>query len=152
MKKKIIGVIIIVCLLIGIALSISIDWLYNSFNELKLEEIIFQLKVPIEGADTTLVYEYLNTCLWKIILSTIILSIILIYPNAKDIKLKEKINIQTSNKKKTAVITIMLSLFILLISINKVVKATDIKEYISNQMNNSKFIENEYVDPKTAKI
>ena len=68
MKKKIIGVIIIVCLLIGIALSISIDWLYNSFNELKLEEIIFQLKVPIEGADTTLVYEYLNTCLWKIIL------------------------------------------------------------------------------------
>lgn len=36
MKKKIIGVIIIVCLLIGIALSISIDWLYNSFNELKI--------------------------------------------------------------------------------------------------------------------
>lgn len=152
MKKKVISIVIIVCLLIAFALSISIDWLYNCFCELKLEEIIFQLKVPIEGADTTLVYEYLNTCLWKIILSTVILSIVLIYPNAKDIKIKKKINIKTSNKKKTAVITTVMSIFILLISVNKVVKATDIKEYISNQINNSKFIEEEYVNPKTAQL
>ena len=145
MKKRIAQILIVIFLLISFALTISVQWLYESFGNLSMDEIIFHLKVPMEGTNTDMVWKYMQQCLWKIIILTIIVSIILIYPITK--------NLQTISKKgRTVFVSLCISIIILGASMTNVVQATQIGEYIENQKNNSQFIANEYVNPKEVNI
>lgn len=140
MKKKIINVVIVLFLFIAFSASISINWLYDTFGHLSLDEIIFHLKVPMEGTNADVIWDYIGTCLWKIVMLTATLSIVLIYMLKK------------SERKRIMAISIVIPTIILGISINNVVTATDLTTYIKNQKNNSTFIESEYVDPETTNI
>ena len=150
MKKRIAEIIIVICLLIAFMATISIEWLYDSFGHLSMDEIIFHLKVPMEGTNTDMVWVYVKECLWRIIIPTVIISFILIYPMVKDLKMIH--NIQTSKRRRTVVIGICTASFILIGSIYNVLKTSDILQYIENQTNSSKFIEKEYVDPEKTNI
>ena len=48
MKKRIACIVIVVCLLIAFGATVTIDWLYDTFGHLSMDEIIFHLKVPTE--------------------------------------------------------------------------------------------------------
>lgn len=150
MKKRIIGIFIVFCLLVAFGVTISVDWLYNTFENLTFDEIVFHLKVPMEGTDTSLIYTYIKECLWKIILVTIVISFVLIYPIAKDVKIIKEIH--TKGRKRTIIASSCLAVLIMIVSVNKAVNATDIKAYISNQRDSSTLIEDEYVDPSKTEI
>ena len=150
MKKRIIGIFIVFCLLVAFGVTISVDWLYNTFENLTFDEIVFHLKVPMEGTDTSLIYTYIKECLWKIILATMVISFVLIYPIAKDVKIIKEIH--TKGRKRTIIASSCLAVLIMIVSVNKAVNATDIKAYISNQRDSSTLIENEYVDPSKTEI
>lgn len=150
MKKRIIGIFIVFCLLVAFGVTISVDWLYNTFENLTFDEIVFHLKVPMEGTDTSLIYTYIKECLWKIILATMVISFVLIYPIAKDVKIIKEIH--TEGRKRTIIASSCLAVLIMIVSVNKAVNATDIKAYISNQRDSSTLIENEYVDPSKTEI
>jgi phosphoglycerol transferase len=68
----------------------------------------------------------------------------------KDIKIISEIH--TSERKRTTAISFLISIIILVVSADKIIKNTDIKEYIENQMHDSNFISKEYVDPKEVNI
>ena len=138
MNKKVSYIIIIVCLIIAVGGTIGIDWLYNSFGNLSINEIVFQLKVPLQGTSTQMVWDFLEQCPWKIIGLTAILAIILIYPTKKG--------------KKAVIASTVASILILIISTTRIIATTDVMEYISNQVNTSSFIEEEYVNPEEVKI
>ena len=151
MKKKIIcATIIVICILIAFGATVTIDWLYDTFGHLSMDEIIFHIKVPMEGTNTDIIFTFIKECLWKVIIPTIIISFVLIYPMIKDLKFINKIN--TSERTRTIVVSLFISISILAVSVDKILKTTDIKEYITNQKDNSTFIASEYVKPQETKI
>ena len=151
MKRKIVAcIIIVVCLLTAFGATVIIEWLYDTFGNLSMDEIIFHLKVPMEGTNTDLIGVCIKQCLLKAVIPVVIISFMLIYPMIKDLKIIPKIH--TSERKRTIITSLSISVVILIVSINKIVKTTDIIEYIENQKNNSKFIANEYINPKEVDI
>ena len=150
MKKRIACIVIIVCLLVAFGATVTIDWLYETFGHLSMDEIIFHLKVPMQGTNTDIIFKFIKQCLWKVIIPTAIIAFALIYPMVKDIKIIREIH--TSERKKTTFVSLTISILILIVSINKIVETTDIKEYIENQTHDSNFIAKEYVKPEKTKI
>lgn len=150
MKKRIAGIIIIICLLIAFGATVTIEWLYDTFGNLSMDEIIFHLKVPMEGTNTDIVVTFIKQCILKVIIPTAIISILLIYPMIKDIKIIREI--RTSERRRTTLTSLSISIVILIVSINSIIKTTDIKEYIKNQTHDSTFIAEEYVKPQKTKI
>ena len=140
MKKNVAYVIIVVCVLIAVAGTVAIDWLYKAFGNLTIDEIIFQLKVPMKGTSPQMIWEFLKQCPWKIIVLTTILTFLLIYP------------IQKNKKSATISMSAIVSILILIISTTRLLVVTDATGYIINQINTSAFIEEEYVNPGDVKI
>ena len=151
MKKKIICTIIVILVLISFALTVSIQWLFNTFGHLSMEEIVFHLKFPMDGANTDIVFKYIWQSIPIIIVSTVVVSALLIYPIIKNIKIR-KIKINTSEQKKTRYISLALATGVLIACIVRVINVTSIIEYIKNQNDTSQFIENEYVDAKNVNV
>lgn len=149
MKKRIAGIVIVVCLLIAFGVTVTIEWLYDTFGHLSMDEIIFHIKVPMEGANTDIIWSGIKQCLLKVIIPVTILSFLLIYPMIKDLKIIHKIH---TSERRTVFISICISILILIVSIAKIIKTTDIVEYIGNQINDSKLIANEYVKPEETRI
>lgn len=151
MKKKIICTIIVILVLISFALTVSIQWLFNTFGHLSMEEIVFHLKFPMDGANTDIVFKYIWQSIPIIIVSTVVVSALLIYPIIKNIKIR-KIVINTSEKKKSQYISLILAIGVLVASVVRIINITDIIEYIKNQIDTSEFIENEYVDSRNVSV
>ena len=150
MKKRIACIVIVVCLLIAFGATVTVDWLYETFGHLSMNEIIFHLKVPMEGTNTDIIFTFMKQCLWKVIIPTVIIAFALIYPMVKDIKIIHEIH--TSERRRTVVVSLTISILILIVSINKIIETTDIKEYIENQTHDSNFIAKEYVRPEKTNI
>lgn len=150
MKKRIACIVIVICLLLAFGTTVTVDWLYETFGHLSMDEIIFHLKVPMEGTNTDIIVIFMKQCLWKVIIPTVIIAFALIYPMVKDIKIIHEIH--TSERRKTILVSITISILILIISMDKILKTTDIKEYIKNQTHDSNFIAKEYVRPEKTKI
>lgn len=150
MRKRIACIVIVVCLLIAFGATVTVDWLYETFEHLSMDEIIFHLKVPMQGTNTDIIATFMKQCLWKVILPSAIIALALIYPMVKDIKIIHEIH--TSERRKTILVSITISILILIISIDKILKTTDIKEYIKNQTHDSNFIAKEYIRPEKTKI
>lgn len=138
MKKKMAYTITVVCILLAVMLAVVINWLYNSFGNLTINEVIFQLKVPMQGTSTQQVWEFFKQCPWKIILFTAIFSFPLIY--------------LTRKKKITERLMLIISVMILIISTATITIITDIPKYVISQINTSTFIEEEYVNPEKVEI
>lgn len=150
-RKSVVCILIILFLLIAFGMTVGIEWAYDTFGHLSIDEVIFHLKVPMEGTNTDLIWTFAKQCLWKVIVPTIIISFVLIYPMVKDLKIIED-KIHTSEKRRTIVINLSIAILILIANVTKVIRTSDISEYISNQMNNSTFIEKEYVEPSKVDI
>lgn len=150
MRKKIACIIIVICLLIAFGATVTIEWLYDTFGHLSMDEIVFHLKVPMEGTNTDLVWVCIKECLWKVILPVGVISFMLIFPMIKDLKIVN--GIHTSEKTRTIFVSLSITILILIVSINKILKTTDIAVYIENQSNDSKLIANEYVSPEKTKV
>lgn len=140
MNKKKAKIIIITLLSIAFILTISISWLYANFGHLTLEEIVFHFKVPMEGTSTDMIWKYLIQCPWKIIVLTIIVSILLI-------KRMKETEDSKNIKKSVGIATVLF-----VASITYVIIATDIIGYAYNQTNDSNFIAEEYVNPEEVNI
>lgn len=150
MKKTIVCTLIIICLLIAFGATVTIDWLYDTFGHLSMDEIVFHLKVPMEGTNTDIIFTFAKQCLWKVLIPTVIISFVLIYPMVKDIKIINEIH--TSERRRTAVISLVISVLILIVNIDNIINTTDIKDYIENQLHDSNFIGKEYVRPEKTEI
>lgn len=140
MNKKTAKIIIIISLSIAFFLTISISWLYGNFGHLTLEEIVFHLKVPMEGTSTDMIWKYLIQCPWKVIALTIIVSILLI----------NRMN-ATENQKDVKV-SVRIAIFLFVASITYIIISTNIIGYVYNQTNDSTFIAEEYVNPEEVNV
>lgn len=154
MKKNNVAVVLII--LIAIAIIISINWLYNNFGNLSFEEIIFHLKVPLEGTNDSFIFNYLKEALPKIITYTALICVILFVD--KIIKTKQekhrKRDIYSDLKLiyKSARFKLLVAIIILIISVIYSCQKTEIINYIKIVTDNSKLIEENYVSSEQVKI
>lgn len=118
------------------------NWVLDTWGLLSVEEIVFHLKVPLEGTNTDMVVEGVNACVP--LASLIFLTIFVIVAGTR------------SGRKKIAVVSLFL---IMCISVEVGAQAAyglyvelDVEKYLENQGENSTFIQDEYVDPRSVQL
>ena len=158
MNKIIKNVVIFIIIFLAFMIYFSTNWLYNSFGNLSIDSILFQIKVPIEGTNSIFIYTYIKQVVLPSIIGTIIIYILTIIP-------MKNTNVTTDNKytskkiinriisiKQKYVTKLVAAIIILVLSLSYVIVKMDIIKYIKDQFTESKFIENEYVDASDVEI
>ena len=115
----------------------SANWAINGFAFLNFDETLFQLTTPVGSAESSILISYLT----KSLLVSIFISVLLFYILIKVYK-------YITHKRIFTISLIILSILIIIICLDKVT----FFEYIHNLNTESKFIENNYVNPKEVKI
>lgn len=113
-------------------------WTLASWDELSLEEVIYQLSMPLEGTSLAMWVSFIYCSVFPTIAAVIIICI-LIYFFRKKIKPTTTLNILAVS-----------SLIVLIIDFAIVWKSLDISSYFTN--NSRDFIAEEYINPNNVKI
>jgi len=123
-------------------ISLSIYWIYTNTGNVTVEQLIFHLKVPIEGTNIGMIWDYIVWTFSRIFLIiALIAGIIFLFQK------KSKINIFKKKK-----ILYFLSKTILISSIIIVLGVMNVFGFVKNQITASSFIEEKYVDPLSVNI
>jgi len=164
LKKFLKYLIIYIIIFLACTLFYTVNWLYETFGNLTLNEVVFQLKVPMKGTNTEFIYNYVTHQLVYIVITSIIISVIVMFPFKKKLKnRKSNTDILVLNAKIKAknlfskighgyFTKLIVSSIILVLSLNYVVVRTDFIDYMQNQFAESKLIENEFVDVRSVDI
>ena len=167
MKNIIKHIFMFIILLFSFTLLFTVNWLYKTFGNLTLEEIAFQLKVPMDGANTDFYYNYAINVLPYILISTIASFLFFCF-----IFKKKKYKLQKAKRMKgahtdpgTSLIVYkrfrvdtkalgkaMCTLCVLIISLTYATNKTNLIEFIRFQLSDSELIENEYVETSKTNI
>lgn len=139
---QIIGfLIVILASAIGMLSYEGIRWALKTWSNLKIDEIIYQLKVPITGTNEDLISEFISTCISPAVTVLIIVLVIAI-----------------GFRKKVALRRVVLtgvfgiSVWACVSSVQLAWDELDLKDYVANQSENSTFIQDNYVDPRSVEI
>lgn len=127
--------------LLGVILYNASKWVIDTWGLLSIDEIIFHLKVPLEGTNEDVIVEFLNRCIPPAVLSAFVVGILLIAAR--------------KNKKLWIPIisgSVLLSFGIAFSGGNYIWNELDVDGYIANQSENSAFIMEHYVDPRATDI
>lgn len=140
-----------VFLLLGNFLIIAAVWVSIRFGTIDMTAILFQLKVPISGADPTNFYE-IFILLFTIgpVATAVEIGILVLIA-----KIRNKRKAAGKKAKVSSWITEhrrMVAVFFMIIAICIVGYRLHVVKYVINQFGNSPIYKDEYVDPKTAVI
>ena len=134
-------ILMIIISVLGFILYNLGKWVLDTWGLLSIDEIIFHLKVPLEGTNSDVVLDGINACVPLAVL-VLFLAIFLI--------------VGLKNKHGKCMIALFLIAVIACGSAGKaaykVYDELDVKEYLASQKKESHFIEQNYVDPRTTKI
>lgn len=134
-------ILMIIISVLGFILYNLGNWVLDTWGLLSIDEIIFHLKVPLDGTNSDVVLDGINACVPLAVL-VLFLSIFLI--------------IGLRNKHEKCMIALFLVAVIACGSAGRaayeVYDELDVKEYLVSQKKESHFIEQNYVDPRTTKI
>ncbi|MFQ6986717.1 MAG: sulfatase-like hydrolase/transferase [Lachnospiraceae bacterium] len=144
MLKKILhgtGVFISLLLItLATLLSFSISWMFKTWTNLSMDELVYHLTAPIEGTNEEMILNYLQSCLVPTIL--ILLSVIILYI--------------TFLKKKSFYLYIGsgsgIAIVVLIVALTYAWNQLDVGNYLKNQNVESDFIEQYYVNPEETVI
>lgn len=149
LKNFFIILLVFICMLI----IISTNWAINTFDNLNIDEIIFQLLVPMTGANTSYFYNYAIYALIPILILTAVISFFMIFNYSRPLKISLKINKLNREISLGFLVNkaFYLSLLVI-ISIYYSFSKLDLIDYVKLQLTSSNFIEENYVDPLKVKI
>lgn len=140
-KKYIIGSII---MFISVLIVTSVIWGNRTFSVKTLNQIIFHLKVPMEGTDNGI---YLDWFIWAVPISLSIVAVVdlIIFNIHKLFKGKQIFKAIKKHFVKVGIVCIVCSLVFTIYNY-------DIYGYINNMIQDTDLYEKYYVDPSTANI
>ena len=147
--------------IIAILLLIITKWFNQIFSNVSIDEIIFQLKVPMQGTNIDFMDNAL-TYIKDFIPLLIILSIC-VYIYQSDLfkhSYQYLINLKIKNKEKQIKINIkddtkimlIINIILFIVSITNALLSLDIDKYIYNTLNASTIFEEYYIDPRTINL
>lgn len=118
-------------------------FLLNSFSNMSLEEIIFHLKVPMQGTSNNMIADYFKQSSVLLVLCGIVLLSLIVVLYWKK---------RTRNCLFVNTAAFLLSLVLFVGNLAYFSKQFHAISYIKNQITSSKFIEENYVNPQNAVI
>lgn len=121
-------------------ITCSLNWMFDTWNNLTMDELIYHLTSPLEGTNDAMIREYIDTC---IVPAVIILLVLLVLFAA-------------SRKKKRyyAVLAgaIVLSVSVCTLSVRGAWQELDVGNYVADRGAYSTFIDDNYVSPVDVEI
>ncbi len=135
----------------------SLFWAKQNYGNIGFEEIVFHLNMPLKGTSSEFIYSYIRTALIPSVLCFILETAVLYFPFRYSYRLVFK------GKKKSRRLQLFPvrfpaagSFFILAVWFGLIVlyadRSFDFIGFVKNQINQSKLIEEEYVDPAKVSI
>lgn len=121
-------------------LYFSINWMFDTWSNLSMDELMFHLTAPLEGTNEGMVREYINTSIVPTVLILIFLIIVFI---------------STRKQLKYYFFMICLGIVSILVSVKTICGAMEelgVGNYVKAQGTYSTFIDNNYIDPIDVKI
>ena len=145
MKKKhkiilVIGLVLSTILaLLASLLAFSAKWMFKTWTNLTMDELVYHLTAPLEGTNTDMIKDYCNECAVPAIL---ILGCILfaIVANRK----------HTGILKKIAIVCSAGAIAVTGITVGVTWSGLDVSNYMKGQSTYSTFIDDNYVDPSSV--
>ncbi len=120
----------------------TVKWLFHTWPNLKMDELVYQLTAPTEGTGTDMYWQFFYQAgIPTIICLAVVIGIMIFIAYA-------------SNKLRVIAKRVLVCVSILCMSIAgvKFNNQLDVKEYLSNKGEDSTFIEENYVDPSSVDI
>lgn len=147
MKKKrkiilVVGLILSTILaLLASLLAFSAKWMFKTWTNLTMDELVYHLTAPLEGTNTDMIKDYCNECAVPVIL---ILGFILfaIAANRKHAGILKKIAIVCSAG----------AVAVTGITVGVTWNGLDVSNYMKGQSTYSTFIDDNYMDPSSVNI
>ena len=125
-------------LLAGWILVFLARWVFSTWAGLRMDELIFQLKAPIEGTGDGIVMKgVLSSILPAAALTALFIAVLYFARNKREIVIRWGI---------------ALGILLIVGSAGYAWKKLDLTSYVRNQMDESHFIEDNYVDPADVAI
>ena len=119
----------------------SVIWVLKTWNNLSMEEIVYHLKMPLEGTNDDIIWDYIFYCAAAAVLAAVILTCLLILMRKK----KRFYRVLLGAVPAASVLMIALS-------VNHIWTTLDVSAYVKNQNTYSSFIDDNYVDPASVDI
>ena len=149
-SKWILPLLIFLLLIFSFFLYFSLQYLLDNWEELTVEEILYHIKSPMGGASEGLVQLFILS----VLLPTVGLSALLIFfyflPEKKFPLISRTIFF--AKKKMYLGFCFFLALFFFSLTLIDAWDSISLGSYLSSQLHSSKFIEENYVDPKGIEL
>lgn len=158
--KRVIRFLTYLLIIIAVLIVYSTKWSQVTYGNIQMEEILFYLTVPLQGTEKGLLVSFIKKSLIPTIIEATIINILVsilfkkMDNNHLLIKLKVfKKNIELQlNSILVKTLTILFLLVIGFLEIISCFKTLNINTYLKNQINDSTFIEENFIDSKEVKL
>ena len=126
---------------VSVLLAASITWMFQTWNHLTMDELMYQLQAPMDGTNRNMIMDYIKSCIpiTVIVLIAAILLLVLIR--------KKKVIYRMA-----VVILFVGAAAIIAYYIAMAWDRLDIGNYTENQSTYSEFIDANYVDPAETEL
>ena len=139
-KNIVLAVLSGLLLLAGWVLVFLVRWVFETWNGLQIEEMIFQLKAPLEGTGDGIILKGVLSCLLPALVLTGLACLIFIHAARK------------GKGGKVLLWSLVLGIILITGSAGYAWNRLELGEYVKNQLDDSSFIEDNYADPAKVDI
>ena len=133
-------VLTVVLTVLATILCFSIQWMFDTWSNLTMDELVYHLTAPLDGTNEGMIMEYLNTCVAPTLLVLVLILMLFI---------------ALRKKKKYYVVMgvgMIASLAVSAIVVRGAWTKLDVGSYVKAQGEYSDFIDDYYVDPAEVEI
>ena len=125
---------------LSVLLALSVRWMFATWTNLSMDELVYHLTAPLDGTNTDMIWDYVRVCAVPTILVIFFLILILIaWRN------KEKVHLFRG-------IINLVALVGIIVMLGYTWTELGVGDYLKDQNTESKFIEDEYVDPTDVEV
>ena len=125
---------------LSVLLALSVRWMFATWTNLSMDELVYHLTAPLDGTNTDMIWDYVRVCAVPTILVIFFLILILIAWRKK-----EKVHLFRGIINLVAPVGIIVMLGYTWTELG-------VGDYLKDQNTESKFIEDEYVDPTDVEV
>lgn len=125
---------------LSVLLALSVRWMFATWTNLSMDELVYHLTAPLDGTNTDMIWDYVRVCAVPTILVIFFLILILIAWRKK-----EKVYLFRG-------IINLVALVGIIVMLGYTWTELGVGDYLKDQNTESKFIEDEYVDPTDVEV
>ena len=125
---------------LSVLLAFSVRWMFATWTNLSMDELVYHLTAPLDGTNTDMIWDYVRVCAVPTILVIFFLILILIAWRKK-----EKVHLFRG-------IINLVALVGIIVMLGYTWTELGVGDYLKDQNTESKFIEDEYVDPTDVEV